>query len=44
MQENQHPDQIILKATIRLIGRQLHKLPKLTEIATQVGHSSWHSR
>lgn len=37
VQESQHPDQIILKATIRLIGRQLHKLPKLTEIATQVG-------
>ena len=37
VQEEQHPDQVVLQAAIRLIARQLHKLPKLTEIATQVG-------
>lgn len=37
LQENQHPDQVILQAAIRLIGRQLNSLPELTEIATQVG-------
>ncbi len=37
MQEEQHPDQIILQAAIRLIGRELSNLPKLTEIAAQVG-------
>lgn len=37
VQEELHPDQVVLQAAIRLIGRQLNKLPKLTEIATQVG-------
>jgi DNA-binding response OmpR family regulator len=36
-EEDQHPDQIILQAALRLIARQLNKLPKLTEIAEQVG-------
>lgn len=35
--QEQNPDQIILQATIRLIARQLNNLPKLTEIAAQVG-------
>ena len=37
LQDEQHPDQIILQAAIRLIARQLNNLPKLTEIAEQVG-------
>ena len=37
LQDDQHPDKIILQAAIRLIGRHLKKLPKLTEIAEQVG-------
>lgn len=36
-QQTQHPDQIILQAALRLIARQLNALPKLTEIAEQVG-------
>lgn len=35
--KNQHPDQIVLQAALRLITRHLNKLPKLTEIAAQVG-------
>ena len=37
LEVNRHPDQIILQAAIRLIARQLNSLPKLTEIAAQVG-------
>lgn len=37
LEEEQHPDQIILQAAMRLIGRQLNSLPKLTEIAAQLG-------
>lgn len=34
---DQHPDQVILQAALRLIGEQLNNLPKLGEIAEQVG-------
>lgn len=34
---DQHPDQVILQAALRLIARELDDLPKLTEIAEQVG-------
>lgn len=34
---DQHPDQVILQAALRLIAHQLNDLPKLTEIAEQVG-------
>lgn len=34
---DQHPDQIILQAALRLIARQLNNLPKLGEIADKVG-------
>ena len=34
---DQHPDQVILQAALRLIARELNDLPKLTEIAEQVG-------
>jgi DNA-binding response OmpR family regulator len=34
---NLHPDQVILQAALRLIARQLSDLPKLSEIAEQVG-------
>lgn len=37
IEEDLHPDQIVLQAALRLIGRQLNNLPKLTEIAAQVG-------
>lgn len=37
LEKDRHPDQVILQAAIRLIGRQLNNLPKLTEIAAQVG-------
>lgn len=36
-QVEQHPDAIILQAALRLIARQLNDLPKLKEIAEQVG-------
>jgi len=36
-QLNQHPDQVILQAALRLISLQLNNLPKLGEIAEHVG-------
>ncbi len=37
LQDDLHPDKIILQAAIRQISRQLNNLPKLTELAKQVG-------
>lgn len=34
---DQHPDQVILQAALRLIARELNDLPKLAQIAEQVG-------
>lgn len=34
---DQHPDQVFLQAALRLISEQLNNLPKLGEIAEQVG-------
>lgn len=34
---DQHPDQVVLQAALRLIARELNDLPKLAEIAEQVG-------
>ena len=37
VENEQSPDQVILQAATRLIRRRLNELPKLTDIAAQVG-------